>query len=89
MIRGGLTITLLMTVIGSLYASGVSSTTAGSWAAVVLIYSFVFCFTSTWGVCIRVICSEIHPTRTRASASSLGQCMNWVCLPSTEPYTQC
>ena len=35
MIRGGLTITLLMTVIGSLYASGVSSTTAGSWAAVV------------------------------------------------------
>ncbi len=67
-----------MLVIGSLYASGASNSQSGRWVIIVLIYVFVVAFSSSWAMVIRIYCSEIQPTRTRAAVSSLGQCANWV-----------
>ncbi|KIP04250.1 hypothetical protein PHLGIDRAFT_31456 [Phlebiopsis gigantea 11061_1 CR5-6] len=78
MIRGGYVIALSMLIIGALYASNATASPAGRWAVIVLIYVFVIGYTSTWAICVRIICSEIQPTRTRAAVSSLGQCANWV-----------
>ena len=68
-----------MILIGSLYASQASGTQAGRWAIIVLIYVFVVGFTTSWAIVTRIIASEIQPMRTRAAATSLGQCANWVC----------
>ena len=78
MVRGGAVIASTMLIIGTLYASGASSKPAGRWAIIVLIYLFVIGFTCTWAIVIRIICSELQPTRTRAAVSSFGQCVNWV-----------
>lgn len=78
MIRGGLVISGCMLGIGSIYASGASSTPAGKWAIIVLIYLFIVAFAMSWAVVGRIYCSEIQPMHTRAAAASLGQCANWV-----------
>ncbi|KAH9835803.1 general substrate transporter [Rhodofomes roseus] len=78
MIFGGAVIGLSMVSIGSLYASQASDTPAGRWAIIVLIYIFVVGFCASWAIVTRIICSEIQPMRTRAAATSLGQCANWV-----------
>lgn len=78
MIGGGFLIALSMLTIGTLYASKATDYQAGRWAVIVLIYIFVIGFNSTWAICIRIICVEIQPPRTRAAVSSLGQCANWV-----------
>ncbi|KAJ3522728.1 hypothetical protein NM688_g8835 [Phlebia brevispora] len=78
MIRGGSVIAGSMLIIGALYASEASSVPAGRWAIIVLIYIFVIGYTCSWAIVVRIICSEIQPTRTRAAVSSLGQCANWV-----------
>ena len=80
MIRGGLVISGTMLTIGALYASGASSTPAGKWAIIALIYVFVVAFAMSWAVVNRIYCSEIQPMHTRAAASSLGQCANWASL---------
>jgi hypothetical protein len=36
----------------------------------------------SWAVVNRIYCSEIQPMATRAAATSLGQCANWVCSHS-------
>lgn len=77
MIGGGFLIALSMLTIGTLYASKATDYQAGRWAVIVLIYIFVIGFNSTWAICIRIICVEIQPPRTRAAVSSLGQCANW------------
>jgi hypothetical protein len=73
-----------MLVMGSLYASNASETQAGKRTLIALIYLFIAAFISTWAVVIRVIASEIQPKRTRASATSLGQCFSWVRLVSMD-----
>lgn len=78
MIRGGAVISMCMLAIGSIYASGASQTEGGRWAIIVLIYVFVVGFTSTWAIVIRIITSEVQPTRTRAAVSSFGQGIAWV-----------
>ncbi|KAH9937434.1 general substrate transporter [Fomitopsis serialis] len=78
MICGGTVIGVSMMLIGSLYASQASDTQAGRWAIIVLIYIFVVGFAASWAIVTRIICSEIQPMRTRAAATSLGQCANWV-----------
>ncbi|KAJ8080529.1 hypothetical protein PM082_017362 [Marasmius tenuissimus] len=78
MIGGGLCIGGAMTLIGILYASRANEVPAGRWSIIVLIYLFVASFVSTWAIACRIVCSEIQPSRTRASAASLGQCSNWV-----------
>ncbi|KAF9817493.1 hypothetical protein IEO21_03344 [Rhodonia placenta] len=78
MIRGGIVIGVAMILIGSLYASHASDTVAGRYAIIVLIYIFVVGYVASWAIVTRTICSEIQPMRTRAAATSLGQCANWV-----------
>ncbi|KII89140.1 hypothetical protein PLICRDRAFT_109396 [Plicaturopsis crispa FD-325 SS-3] len=77
-IRGGLVLSGTMLIIGSLYASRASDTPAGRWTIIALIYVFVAAFSMSWAVTNRVYCSEIQPMHTRAAATSLGQCANWV-----------
>ncbi|KAL4249825.1 major facilitator superfamily protein [Abortiporus biennis] len=78
MIGGGSVIASSMLIIGTLYATGASNTEVGRWAIIVLIYIFVVGFSCSWAIVTRIICSEIQPMRTRAAATSLGQCANWV-----------
>jgi len=78
MIGGGLCIGGTMTLIGILYASHANEAPAGRWTIVVLIYLFVASYISTWAIACRIVCSEIQPSKTRASAASLAQCSNWV-----------
>lgn len=83
MINGGLVISGTMITIGSLYASQASTTTAGKWTIIALIYVFVVAYAMSWAVVNRIYCSEIQPMHTRAAATSLGQCANWVSLTSS------
>ena len=78
MIAGGLVTAICMLTIGSLYATEASSTDGGRWSIIVLIYIFIVGYSSSWAIVTRIICSEIQPMRTRAAATSLGQCANWV-----------
>jgi hypothetical protein len=68
---------------GSLYASDAAKTQAGKRTLIALIYLFIAAFISSWAVVIRVVASEIQPKRTRASATSLAQCVSWVRLFTT------
>lgn len=77
-IRGGAVIAGTMFLIGTLYASAATQTAAGRWSVIVLIYIFVIGYVVSWAIVFRTVCSEIQPTRTRAAATSLGQCANWV-----------
>ncbi|KAI0064471.1 general substrate transporter [Artomyces pyxidatus] len=77
MIRGGAAISATMLLIGTLYASGGSATHAGKWTIIALIYTFIVAFSMSWAVVNRIYCSEIQPMKTRAAATSLGQCANW------------
>lgn len=67
-----------MTIIGTLYSTSASAQPAGRWTIIVLIYVFVVTFAMTWAMVIRTVSSEIQPTKTRAAATSLAQCSNWV-----------
>jgi hypothetical protein len=78
MIRGGSVIAGCMTCIGALYASDATAHAAGRWAVIALIYIFIVAFSMSWAVVNRIYCSEIQPMHTRAAATSLGQCANWV-----------
>ncbi|KAA1469448.1 general substrate transporter [Dentipellis sp. KUC8613] len=77
MIWGGSVISGTMLLIGILYASDASATAAGRWTVIALIYIFIVAFAMSWAVVNRIYCSEIQPMRTRAAATSLGQCANW------------
>lgn len=67
-----------MLTIGTIYGTNGSETKAGRWTIVALIYVFLIAFGMSWAVVVRIYSSEIQPTNTRAAATSLGQCANWV-----------
>jgi len=73
-------ISACMLTIGTIYATHGSDTPAGRWMVIALIYVFIVAFGMSWAVVNRIYCSEIQPMKTRAAATSLGQCANWVCL---------
>lgn len=79
-IYGGLVLTIIMLVIGALYASSSvhSSYGAGRWVVVVFIFLFTFVYSATWAVTISIYASEVQPMKTRAAASSLGRSGNWI-----------
>lgn len=56
-IRGGSIISAAMLLIGVMYASGASDTSAGKWVVVALIYVFIISFAFTWAVAIRTYCA--------------------------------
>ncbi|KAM5344204.1 hypothetical protein ACJ41O_012741 [Fusarium nematophilum] len=79
-IVGGVLITSLMLVMGSLYASGKVHLESGAvrWVVIVCIYLFAIAFSFTWAIGFRTWVVESMPRRTRSSASSLAQCSNWM-----------
>ncbi|KFY65135.1 hypothetical protein V496_02778, partial [Pseudogymnoascus sp. VKM F-4515 (FW-2607)] len=75
---GGLIICSSMALMGSLYASNSVHANSGSgrWVVIVTIYIFVLAYCMTWAVGFKVYACEIHPVRSRATATSLGQAAN-------------
>lgn len=81
-VLGGTLITILMLIIGTMYAANLVHPTygAGRWVVIISIYLFAIVFNGTWALAIRTYLVESLPSKTRSSASSLGQCSNWVSL---------
>lgn len=79
-ILGGTLITVLMLLMGTMYAADLVHAThgAGRWVVIVSIYIFAMVYSSTWALCIRTFLVESLPRQTRSSGSSLGQCSNWI-----------
>jgi len=77
---GGVSISFLMLLMGSLYASNQvhPDSGAGRWVVIVSIYLFAIVFNGTWALSFRAFLVESLPRKTRSSASSLAQCSNWV-----------
>ncbi|KAG2005194.1 hypothetical protein GB937_008890 [Aspergillus fischeri] len=78
---GGVGLTALMILIGSLYAGHAVFSThgAGRWVVIVSIYLYCIVQATTWGISIKVWAPEIQPQHTRAQAISLAYGANWVC----------
>ncbi|KAL6831402.1 general substrate transporter [Trichoderma sp. SZMC 28015] len=76
---GGILITTLMLVMGSLYAADKvhADRGAGKWVVIVSIYLFAIVFNGTWAIGFRTFLMESLPRKTRSSASSLAQSANW------------
>lgn len=79
-VYGGFGLGLIMFLIGGLYAGNAvhGSFGAGRWVVIVSIYLFAVVFSMTWAVSIKIYVPEIHPSRTRASATTLGHSSNWL-----------
>lgn len=79
-IYGGIGLATTMFVIGGLYAGkAVHSTTGpGRWVVIVFIYLFAVIYSLTWAVSVKIFAAEIHPQRTRASATTLAHSSNWL-----------
>lgn len=79
---GGVLITALMVLMGSLYAADEvhADRGAGKWVVIVSIYLFAIVYSFTWALSFRTFLVEILPRKTRSSASSLAQSANWVSL---------
>ncbi|GJC78939.1 high-affinity glucose transporter [Colletotrichum liriopes] len=76
---GGVLITALMLLMGSLYAAGEvhADSGAGKWVVIVSIYLFAIVYSCTWAIGFRTFMVESLPRKTRSSASSLAQSANW------------
>ena len=63
-----------------LYASGVVNQDSGAarWVVIGTTYAYLISYCVTWAMCVRSYPSEIQPPATRATATSLAQCANWV-----------
>ncbi|OQE46971.1 hypothetical protein PENCOP_c001G02019 [Penicillium coprophilum] len=78
---GGVGLTVLLILIGSLYAGNAVLPTKGigRWVVIVSIYLYCMVQAMTWGIGIKVWAPEIQPQHTRAQATSLAYGANWVC----------
>ncbi|KAJ0164594.1 High-affinity glucose transporter [Colletotrichum tanaceti] len=76
---GGVLITALMILMGSLFAAGQvqAESGAGKWVVIVSIYLFAIVYSGTWAIGFRTFMVESLPRKTRSSASSLAQSANW------------
>lgn len=90
-ILGGTLITILMLLMGTMYAANLVHPThgAGRWVVILSIYVFAIVYSATWALSFRTFLVESLPRKTRSSASSLGQCSNWVSLHSAEVNSSC
>ena len=72
--------TILMFLIGGLYAghSVHEGSGAGRWIVIVSIYLFAVTYSLSWAIGIKIYAAEIQPQRTRASATSIAHGSNWL-----------
>ncbi|KAM0278047.1 hypothetical protein ACHAQH_005416 [Verticillium albo-atrum] len=77
---GGVGITVIMLVMGSLYAADEvhADRGAGKWVVIVSIFLFAIVYSGTWAIGFRTFLVESLPATTRSSASSLAQSANWL-----------
>jgi uncharacterized membrane protein YoaK (UPF0700 family) len=79
-ISGGILLSGLMLLMGSLYAAGaVRPQSAANWVVAVCVFLFGMVFCATWGITGRIYASEILPGNTRAAANQLGMAFSYVC----------
>ncbi|KAK7998971.1 general substrate transporter [Apiospora marii] len=82
-IAGGVGLSGVMLLIGSLYAAGaVHSYGVARWVVIVAVYVFGLTYCSTWAIVGKIYASEIQPTHTRAAANCVAQGLgfftNWL-----------
>lgn len=78
-IAGGLGLSSIMLLIGSLYAAGaVYTNSVARWTVVVCVFLFGMVFCATWGIVSKIYASEIQPANTRAAGNSLGMASSFV-----------
>lgn len=77
---GGLNMSIIMLLIGALYAAGAvhTSTGAARWVVIVAVYVYVVFYCVSWSVSCKVYAAEVQPQRTRASATNLAHGGNWI-----------
>ncbi|KAK8860086.1 general substrate transporter [Apiospora arundinis] len=82
-ITGGVGLSGMMLLIGSLYAAGaVHPYGVARWIVIVSVYIFGLTYCSTWAIVGKIYASEIQPTHTRAAANCVAQGLgfftNWL-----------
>lgn len=78
-LSGGITLSFLMFLMGSLYAAGVVHPFgAARWVVIVSVFAFGLTYCATWAITGKLYASEIQPAHTRAAASSVAQGLNFV-----------
>ncbi|KAK2038457.1 general substrate transporter [Colletotrichum somersetense] len=82
-ISGGVFLSGLMILIGSLYAAGsVGPTGVARWVVIVSVFAFGMAYCATWGIVAKTYASEILPGNTRAAGNSIGMACsfftNWL-----------
>lgn len=81
-ITGGLGLSSIMVLMGSLYASGIVQPTGiARWVVVISVFMFGMIFCATWGIVAKIYASEIQPGNTRAAANSVGMAFSFVSRP--------
>lgn len=82
-ITGGVSLSGLMFLIGTLYATGaVDSTAVAKWVVVVSVFMFGMIFCATWGIVTKIYASEIQAGHTRAAGNSIGMAFSFVSVNS-------
>lgn len=80
-ITGGVGLSGIMFLIGSLYAAGaVHPYGVARWVVVVSVFLFGLLFCATWGIVGKIYAAEIQPTHVRAAANCVAQGLAFVCL---------
>lgn len=81
-ITGGVCLSGIMILMGSLYAAGaVHPTGVARWVVVVSVFMFGMVFCATWGIVCKIYASEIQPGNTRAAGNSVGMAFSFVSRP--------
>lgn len=52
---------------------------ASAWAAIAMVWLFVFHFGWSWGPCAWIVVAEVWPLSARPYGIALGASSNWVC----------
>ena len=80
-IIGGVLLSGLMFLMGSLYAAkAVGHTGAGRWVVIISIFAFSLSYAATWAFVGKIYASEIQPGTTRAACNSTATGLSFVCL---------
>jgi MFS family permease len=78
-ITGGISLSGLMFLMGTLYAAqAVHSTGPGRWVVIISIFGFAMSYSATWAFVGKIYASEIQPSDTRAASNSVAQGLGYV-----------
>jgi MFS family permease len=82
-LTGGVGMSGIMFLIGSLYAAGaVHAYGPARWIVIVAVFVFGLTYCVTWGIFGKIYASEIQPANTRAAANCVAQGLGFVRVPT-------